>query len=409
MLNETKNNVFELLQRTEDLVGNISSMKSRTWAEIDLDNIVHNFNEFKRLSCNKKVMSVVKANAYGHGSITVTKALAEAGCDYFAVASLDEAIELRNAEITLPILVLNHIYPSRSFEILKYSLTQTIYNYDSARVISEEAIKAGKQVKVHIKIDTGMTRVGISWEDASNMIIDILRLPNIEVEGMFTHFASADEIDPRYTQMQVERFMNVVYKLKKEGIEIPIKHVCNSAASISYPDMHLDMIRPGVSLYGLYPSDEVDKNKINLLPAMSFKTQVLRINDIDEGVSLSYGRIFTTKRKSRIATLPVGYADGYTRMLTEKASVLINGQYAPVVGKICMDQCMIDITDIKGDVNIWDEVVLFGEQNGERILADDIGKLIGTINYEIVCMVARRIPRFYFKGGKLVSTENYLI
>lgn len=398
-----------MLKKIVDFEESILSMKSRTWAEVNIDNIEHNYNEFRRLIPKGKIMAVVKANAYGHGAVSIAKTLIDAGADYLAVASLDEALELRNSLITAPILVLNHVFPTKNTQIVEFDLTQTIYNYDCAKSLSEVATSLGKTAKVHVKVDTGMTRVGIHWEEAKNVISRISKLPNIIIEGLFTHFASADETDKKYTNLQFDRFMDVVEDLIKEGINIPLKHVCNSAASIQYPHMHLDMIRPGVSLYGLYPSDEVNTKILDLRPAMAFKTQIIRINDVKDGIGLSYGRIFTTKRNSKIITVPVGYADGYTRMLTGKARVLVNGQLAPVVGKICMDQCMVDVTDIKGDINLWDEVVLFGEQGGRNILADDLGNLIGTINYEIVCMVARRVPRFYLKKGKSLWSENYLV
>ena len=392
--------------------------RSRTWAEVDLDCLIHNFNAFRQAveksgQGGKKagIMAVVKANAYGHGAVTVAKTLVDAGADYLAVATLDEAIELRKADITTPILVLSSISPDRNGEVIRYGITSTIYFYEAAKMLAKAALKRGKTAKIHIKIDTGMTRVGFDWKTATENILEVAKIRGLEIEGLFTHFATADEADSDYTKMQFERYMQVAQGLKQSGLAIPIKHVCNSAAAINYPWMHLDMIRPGISLYGCYPAGEEgqEKEKIVLKPVMSFKTEVIRVREVDEGTSVSYGRIFTAKRKSCIATIPVGYADGFTRMLTGKASVLVKGCKAPVVGKICMDQCMIDVTGVPETVEIGDEVVLFGTQAGNRILADDLGNLAGTINYEILCMVSRRIPRYYLCKGKMIGSENYLL
>lgn len=388
---------------------------NRTWVEIDLDNLIHNYREFTRILSvhlpqkKVKIMGVVKANAYGHGAVTISRALLDAGADYLAVATLDEASELRKAGIQAPLLLLNHIDVDQCDSAVQFGLTQTVYHQNQANAISEAAVHNKKQVKVHVKIDTGMTRVGLKWDEAANEILKYARLPGIELEGIFTHFASAEELDGTYTKMQFERFMWLIGELKKSGLEIPLKHVCNSAAAIRYPQMHLDMIRPGIALYGCYPSDEVEKSSILLKPTMELKTKVIRINEADAGVSVSYGRIFTTQSKTRIATIPVGYADGYSRLLTEKAKVLINGQTAPLIGKICMDQCMVNITDILGEVEVGDEVVLFGQQKEKEILPEDLGRLMGTINYEIISSVARRVPRYYIRDGKYASSENYLI
>ncbi|WHH61247.1 alanine racemase [Petroclostridium sp. X23] len=388
---------------------------NRTWVEINLDNIVHNYREFVQiLSVHQpqkkvKIMGVVKANAYGHGAVTVSRTLLDAGADYLAVASLDEATELRKAGIQAPLLLLNHIGIDQCDSAVQYGLTQTVYDQRQADAVSEAAIHSKKRAKVHVKIDTGMTRVGLKWDEAVNEILKYARMPGIELEGIFTHFASADELDSTYTKMQFERYLWLIEKLKMKGLEIPLKHVCNSAAAIRYPQMHLDMIRSGIALYGCYPSDEVERSSISLKPVMAFKTKVIRINEVDAGASVSYGRIFTSKTRTRIATVPAGYADGYNRLLTGKAKVLINGQIARVIGKICMDQCMIDITGISGNVEVGDDVVLFGKQKDMEILSDDLASLIGTINYEIISSVARRVPRYYIRDGKIVSSENYLV
>lgn len=356
-------------------------------------------------------MAVVKANAYGHGAVTVARTLIEAGADYLAVATLDEAIELRMAGIKTPLLVLSYVAPQRHGEILRHAIISAIYQRDTALALSKAAAREGKAAKIHIKIDTGMTRVGLNWEEAADGVKTMSKMPGLEVEGMFTHFASADEREPGYTNMQFERFMRVAQELKAKGIEIPLKHVCNSAAAINYPHMHLDMIRPGISLYGCYPAGEqgAEKHRIDLKPVMSLKTEVIRINEVDIGTSVSYGRTFTAKRKSRLATLPAGYADGFSRMLSGKASVLIKGHKAPIVGRICMDQCIADITDVPCDVIVGDEAVLFGRQGGDGISADDVAGFLGTINYEVLCMVAKRVPRLYYRNGEIAGIENYLV
>ncbi len=390
---------------------------NRTWAEVDLDSLVHNFNEFVRITKTTgraervKIMAVVKANAYGHGAVTTARTLVEAGADYLAVATLDEAIELRAADITAPILVLSYVTPDRHEEIVRYDILSTVYQEDTALALSETALKRGKTAKVHIKIDTGMTRVGFSWNTAAKSIGAISSMRGLAIDGAFTHFASADEPDTGYTRMQFERFMHVAQQCGRMGIEIPHKHVCNSAAAIHYGEMHLDMIRPGISLYGYSPSGEDGDlaGRISLRPVMALKTEVIRVNDADGDVCVSYGRTFRTARKSRIATLPVGYADGFSRMLSGKAAVLIGGRCAPVIGRICMDQCMADITELPGNVSVGDEVVLFGAQGGSRITADDVARQLGTISYEVLCMVAKRVPRYYFKNQEIIGAENYLI
>ncbi len=384
---------------------------NRTWAEVNLDNIAHNYKEFCRISRQDgkktKVMCVIKANGYGHGSCQLAKRLVAEGCEAFGVATLDEGIELRRKGIEIPILLLNHIAKDRISEALENNLTLTVYSRDMAEAVSRVA--AGKIAKIHIKIDTGMTRVGINPDVAAESIKYINSLPNIETEGIFTHFSSADETDTAYTKMQIERFKGVLSELDKMGINIKIRHAANSAATMMYPEAHFDMVRIGISLYGCYASEEVDKSRIDLKPGMQLKTQILRINSVTDGVSVSYGRLFTTNRESRLATIPVGYADGISRVLAQKLKVLVNGQLAPVVGKICMDQCVVDITDIEGEVNELDEVVIFGEQKGAFIPVEQVASQWGTINYEILCMVARRVPRYYTEDGKFVGIANFLI
>lgn len=384
---------------------------NRSWAEVNLDNIAHNVQEIKRIvDKNAEILAVVKADAYGHGVMEVSKTLLENGVSRLAVSMLDEAIQLRKNGIEVPILVLSYTDPGRAEEIIKNGITQTVFSHDLAESLSQAAQRLEKNVKIHIKIDTGMTRVGfMPGYSAVKNVISISKLPRIIIEGLYTHFASADEKDKVYTNMQFERFTSIVNELNRVGVYIPVKHVCNSAGIIEFPHMHFNMVRPGIALYGLYPSLDVNKEKIKLKPAMTLKANIILVKDVEKETCISYGRIFKTKRDSRIATIPIGYADGYTRLLTNKGEVLINGQRAPIVGKICMDQCMVDISNIKGDVNVGDEVVLFGQQGEEEINVDELAHSIGTISYEVVSIIGKRIPRVYFKNGKIHDVLNYLI
>lgn len=383
---------------------------NRAWAEIDLDAIAHNTREIKKLTGNKvEMMGVVKADAYGHGVLEVVRTLLDNGVTQLAVSMLDEAIQIRKMGIDVPILVLNYTDPARADEIIHNRVTQTVFSTDLAQALSIAAVRLGKDVRIHVKVDTGMTRVGfIPGYNAVRNIMEISRLPGIILEGIFTHFASADESDKSYTLMQFERFMNLCTELIRAGIHIPVKHVCNSAGILQYPEMHLDIVRPGIILYGLYPSREV-AGKIDLRPAMTLKANVIFVKDVDKDTYVSYGRTFRTDRKSRIATIPIGYADGYTRLMSNKGRMLVNGEYAPVIGRICMDQCMLDVTDLKHDVHVGDEVVIFGRQNGSCISVDEIADQVGTINYELVCIIGKRIPRVYLKEGKICGVLNYLI
>lgn len=383
---------------------------NRAWAEIDLDAIAHNTREIKKLTGSKvEMMGVVKADAYGHGVLEVVRTLLDNGVTQLAVSMLDEAIQIRKMGIDVPILVLNYTDPARADEIIHNRVTQTVFSTDLAQALSIAAVRLGKDVRIHVKVDTGMTRVGfIPGYNAVRNIMEISRLPGIILEGIFTHFASADESDKSYTLMQFERFMNLCTELIRAGIHIPVKHVCNSAGILQYPEMHLDIVRPGIILYGLYPSREV-AGKIDLRPAMTLKANVIFVKDVDKDTYVSYGRTFRTDRKSRIATIPIGYADGYTRLMSNKGRMLVNGEYAPVIGRICMDQCMLDVTDLKHDVHVGDEVVIFGKQNGSCISVDEIADQVGTINYELVCIIGKRIPRVYLKEGKICGVLNYLI
>jgi len=379
------------------------------WAEINLDNLANNMKEIRRLTDEKaQITAVIKADGYGHGAKYIAQTLLENGADRFAVAVLDEALELRNFGITVPILVLGYSQPERAKAIVENDIEQAVYSYELAKALSDEAVKQNKEVKIHIKVDTGMGRIGLRADESSiDCIKKIHELPNLTIEGMFTHFAIADEKDKTFTEEQFSKFMWVAGRLEEEGIKIRLKHCGNSATIIDLPKMHLDMVRAGIILYGLAPSQDVELEKINLKQVMSLKVRITHVKEINPGESVSYGRKFIASRKSKIASLPIGYADGYTRMLSGKAEALVNGIKVPVVGRICMDQCMIDVTGIE-DVKVGDEVVLFGEQNGSFISIDEIAEKLGTINYEVVCMIGKRVPRVYVKEGKIVNIVNYI-
>ncbi|WP_238899810.1 alanine racemase [Clostridium sp. YIM B02500] len=379
------------------------------YAEIDLDAIAYNMKNIKNLAKDKEVIAVVKADCYGHGALDVVPTLLENGASRLAVAVLTEGIELRNDNIKAPIMILGYTPSYLNEELIKYDLEQTVYDLDYAKELSKTALSLNKKAKIHIAIDTGMGRIGfLPTEKAIDDICKICSLEGLEVIGIFTHFSTSDEKDKEYTNEQFEKFTDLLKKLSDLNIEIPIKHVSNSGAIMDMPETYLDAVRAGIILYGYYPSNEVKKENLSLKPALTLKATITRVQEMDAGMSISYGRTFKTERRSLIATIPIGYADGYSRLLAKNAKVIINGQFASIVGRICMDQCMIDITDINGDIKVGDEVIVLGEQDGLRFNADDFAEIMGTINYEILCMLKYRIPRVYVKNGKIFNVRNYL-
>jgi alanine racemase len=379
------------------------------WVEVDLDNLGHNIREVRKHTRKSSlVTAVVKANGYGHGSVEVSRTFLDNGADRLAVALLSEAIELRKGHIKEPILILGYTPTVQYEKVLEYNIIQTIYNYDDAKALSSKAVELNKKATIHIKIDSGMGRIGLlPTEESIEEIIYISKLPNIYIEGIFTHFAKADEIDKSHVRGQFKKYIDFVNILEEKGLVIPIKHVSNSASIIDLPDFNLNMVRGGIMIYGYYPSEEVDKENIKLRPAMTLKAKISHLKTVPKGTGISYGQIFSTEKESKIATIPIGYADGYTRLLTGKAEVFINGKRAKIVGKICMDQCMIDVTDIE-NVKLGDEVILFGF-GSDCPTVDEIAANIGTINYEIVCMISRRVPRVYMTNGKIVKIIDYLL
>lgn len=382
---------------------------NRVVSEINLDAIAHNTKQIRKIVNDKTdIMVIIKADAYGHGAVEVAKVALYNGASALGVAISDEGIQIRNNNINVPVLILGYTPEAKIDEVIKYNLIQTVFTYEMAEAISKVAIKLEKIAQIHIKLDTGMNRIGFLPIDKSiDDIIKISKLKNIEINGIFTHFATSDEKDKSFTYKQAQIYQNFVNKLEALGLHIPVKHVSNSGAIIDLPEFAFNMVRAGIILYGMYPSEDVDKSKIDLKPAMSLKTQVSYIKEISANSPISYGRTYYTKTNTKIATIPVGYADGYSRALSNKGRVLINGEYANIVGRICMDQFMIDVTHIP-NVNIGDDVILIGEQNDKAVTAQEIAKLIGTINYEVVCMISKRIPRVYIKNNAILKTVSYI-
>ena len=370
-------------------------MNRATFAEIDLSAISHNIGEIRGIIPKKtKIMTVVKANAYGHGAVEVSKAAMSSGIDYLSVATVSEALELREAGISAPILVLSEAPIDAAKEIISASLTQTVYSIELAKALSAEASMQGKIANIHIKIDTGMGRIGVSADGAVPLIIEINKLDNLFIEGIFTHFAKADDISGDYTKKQLDEFVRVIGEVESNGFKIPLKHAANSAATLYFPESHLGMIRIGLAMYGLYPP--FAKNRpLDLRPALAFKTGVVYKKRVREGTALSYGCTYVTDKETTIVTLPVGYADGLPRSLSNRGKVLIHGKRYPIVGAVCMDLTLADVGD--DAIEFGDEVVMIGRQGKEEISVDEVAELEGTISYEVICGIGKRVPRIYKK------------
>lgn len=369
-----------------------------TCAEIDIRALVHNLNEAKRLAGSKsQILAVVKADAYGHGAVAISEALVRNGIQYLGTALVEEAIELRDAGIKVPIIVLGGIFEEQIPKIAEYGLTPVVYQEGFLKAIANEARKCNKKINIHIKIDTGMGRIGVLPYDAVDFVKKAASQKNIKVEGIMTHFADADLADKAYAEKQMAEFTSIADKLDKDGIKIPYQHIANSAALVSFENDRFNMARPGIMLYGYAPFSKGKEGELNLIPVMSLKTKILHLKRVLAGAYISYGRTFVAKRDSIIATLPVGYADGYSRALSNKGAVIVKGKKAPIAGRVCMDMTMIDVTDIDG-VEINDEAVLIGSQGKETITADDIAMLANTISYEVLCCIGKRVPRVYING-----------
>lgn len=376
----------------------------RVIAEINLDNIAYNIRQIKSIiNKNTKLLAIVKADGYGHGAVEVAKTCLYNGAEYLATAMSAEGVDLRKNNIFVPILILGYTIDSKLEEVVQNELTQTVFSFETAKKLSLIAKKLNKTALVHIKIDTGMGRIGFEPNDASiKEIIEISKLENLKITGLFTHFATSDEKDKTFTTEQYKRFKYVSDKLNDVGLTDIIRHVSNSGAILDMPELNLDMVRAGIIIYGLYPSDEVKKT-IDLKPAMSIKTHVSFVKEVEENTSVSYARTYFTNKNTKIATIPVGYADGYSRVLSNKARVIIKNKYAAQIGNICMDQFMADVTGIY-DVKENDEVILMGKCGDLEITAEELAKIQGTINYEIVCNVGKRVPRVYIKNDEILKT-----
>lgn len=375
----------------------------RVSANIDLDAICDNIKATKNIvKTGTKIMAVIKADGYGHGAVPIARAI-DPLVDWYAVAIVEEGIELRNAGFKKPILLLGYSAKALLADVVHYDLTQAVFSYDMANAINEEAKRQGKIARIHIKLDTGMGRIG--YQPTKESVDDIVRmktLSNVEINGMFTHFACADSEDKTSAKKQLQTYLAFVDDLEAAGVTLPVKHVSNSAGIIDMPEANLDMVRSGISTYGLYPSDEVCKEHLLLKPAMELKTHISFIKELEAGHGIGYGSTYVTKKHTKIATVPVGYGDGFPRQLSNKGRVLVHGQFAPIIGRVCMDQFMIDITDIP-DVEQDDVVTLVGKDGNQFISVEEVADLAGSFNYEFVCDVGKRIPRVYYQNGKPVS------
>ena len=378
-----------------------------TWAEVNLDAYAHNIRELRRISRPPaRLMAVVKANGYGHGSVEVAREALQNGAQYLGVARIDEAIPLRQAGLEVPILIFGYTPPDLAPLLIDYELTQTVYSISTASALSEQATRKGKKIIIHLKVDSGMGRLGfllaatndtrddIATRNSVRAIETISRLPGLTVEGIFTHFATADSAEKSYADMQLDRFMDLLTRLQKQGLEPPIRHAANSGALIDMPNSHLDMVRPGIATYGLHPSAEVNKSRVDLRPVMSLKSRVIHLKRVPPGFNISYGITFQTKTHTTIATVPVGYADGFNRLLSSRGHMLVHGCRVPILGRVCMDLTMLDVGGV-ADVALEDEVVVFGKQGKEAVTADDIAADLDTINYEVVSTITGRVPRVY--------------
>lgn len=388
---------------------NLSETRT-VWLEINLDNILDNYKSIRTIVDGKAmIMPVLKANAYGHGAVELARLLKKNGVERIAVSIITEAIELRKAGIEGPIQILSYTPKEQLGSILDYDIVQGIYTYEDAKALSHMAVEKNKTSKIHIKLDTGMGRIGfLPTEGSVDDIIKISKLPNIEIEGIFSHFARADESDKIPSRKQYEKFDWVVRKLEECGINTKLRHISNSAAIIDLPEYNLDMVRPGIILYGYYPSGQVSKENLNLKPAMTLKGKISNIKTVPGDTGISYGHRFITLKESVIATVPIGYADGYSRMLSGKTHVFVKNMRASILGSINMDQVMIDISGIEG-VQRGDEVIFFGYENPEYPTVEELAGILGTINYEFICMMGRRLPRVYTSKGEIIAIKDYLL
>ncbi len=376
----------------------------RLAAEINLDAIGHNIKEIKKkIEPKTRLLAVVKADAYGHGAVEVSQVCLYNGADELAVATFEEGIALRSNNIFVPILILGYTVENRLEDVILNELTQTVFSYQLAKQLSDTAVRLNKTAYAHISIDTGMSRIGfLPCQESLEEIDRIFKLPNLRITGVFTHFSTADEADKAFTWKQFERFKYMTDGIEERGHKGLIRHCANSATIIDLPEMQMDMVRAGVIIYGMLPSNEVSTD-IDLIPAMSIKTHVSYVKELPAGIGVGYGRKYYTHKLTKIATVPIGYADGYSRLLSNRARMIVNGQYADVIGNVCMDQLMLDVTHIK-DVNMGDDVTVIGTAGGKSVTADELANIMGTINYEVVCGIGKRVPRIYIRNNSVVKT-----
>jgi alanine racemase len=361
---------------------------------IDLDALVHNYQQVVRCAAGRKILAVVKADAYGHGAVEVSRRLLEHGANMLGVALVEEGRALRDAGINAPILMMGALFPEQAEAVVAGRLTPVVFTMPVAHALSAAAKKQGTTIPVHVKIDTGMGRIGILPEEALSFIEALRKLGCITVEGLMTHFADADLCDKQYASYQVGRLEKLLDILNRKGIDISVRHAANSAAVLDFPEGLLTMVRPGLMLYGYNPLAERKSGGADLRPVLSLATRIIYLKEVPAGTPISYGRTYVTKQRSTIATLPIGYADGYSRSLSNKGAALVRGRRALLVGRVCMDMCMLDVTDIP-DVREGDDAVLIGSQGKEQITADDIAAETGTVSYEVLCGISNRVPRIY--------------
>ena len=394
---------------TKELQEKLESYQ-RVWAEVDLDAIWENMVHMKEnIAENTKILAVIKTDGYGHGGVPIAKMLEQLDFMFgYAAATYEEAHVLREAGVKKPILILGYTFPYCYEELIREEIRPAVYRRDTVEELAAAAAKVGKKAKVHIKVDTGMGRIGITPdEEGLEFVRFLIEHPELEVEGIFTHFAKSDETDKTSANHQLELFQNFIDKIQTElGITIPVKHCSNSAAILEMPQANMDMVRAGITTYGLYPSEEVSKDIVPLRAAMSLYSHIVYCKTIHAGQSVSYGGLFTAQKDTRVATIPVGYGDGYPRSLSGKGYVLIHGKKAPILGRVCMDQFMVDISEIPEAMD-GDKVTLLGMDGTERITAEELGELSGRFNYEFVCDLGKRIPRVYIQHGEITEVRDY--
>ena len=369
-------------------------MHRPTWVEIDLNALRHNLLAIRKwVGPQIKILGIVKADAYGHGDYEVSRVLLSNGVEMLGIAILEEGIQLRDKGIKAPLLLLGGIFEEQIDTVIQYGLTPTVYDLKLAEVLSKKANYFNKIVKVHVYVDTGMGSIGMKYNKAVEFVKSLEDMKNLFIDGIYTHCSCSDEKESECTNLQIKRFRDILAALDTLKVCIPLRHMANSGAILGYPESYFNMVRPGLSLYGLYPSEDVSRD-VGIKPVMSFKTRIIHIKDMDAGDVVGYGRTYRIAKPTRVATLPMGYDDGYSRLLSNQGKVIIRGKKASIIGRVCMDQCFIDVTDIK-DVSVGDEVVLYGNQGKETISIGSVAKQLNTIPYEVICSISNRVPRIY--------------